>query len=154
LTHIPLIVKYPAFAGLGGEEARVVQLHDLFATILDLLNCPLPVPVSSTSLLDSPRPYAFAELADSTLSIHLNALKRADPDFIPETDLMQACQGIVDQGLHKLIRWADGRQELYDLKQDYGEVDNLINDPLWGGVRADLASHLTEELGPGPIPDP
>jgi arylsulfatase A-like enzyme len=142
LTHIPLIVKYPSFVGLKGEEARVVQLHDIFATILDLLNCPLPLPMSSASMLDSPRAYAFAELADP--SIHLDALKRADPDFHLDRQLMQACRSIVDRDLHKLIRWADGRQELYDLKKDYGELENRIDDPGLGGVREDLSSRLAE----------
>lgn len=52
LLHIPLIIRWPsAFKKLDGN--RIVQLHDLFATLVNLCGLPFPAPPGSVDLLGS-----------------------------------------------------------------------------------------------------
>jgi len=145
LIHIPLIVKYPKDLGLTGESDQVVQLHDLFSTILELADVPLPAPESSQSLLGPPRDFALVENLDTLRLAHL----KLGPDFQPR-DFMQPCLALVDTGLHKLITWADGHRELYDLKRDYGEAANLIDHPEYQRRAASLQQTLAEVAAPFP----
>jgi arylsulfatase A-like enzyme len=50
-THVPLLVKFPASLGLKGRVARLVQLTDVYPTILDLLGRSISLP--GKSLLDA-----------------------------------------------------------------------------------------------------
>jgi arylsulfatase A-like enzyme len=145
LIHVPLIIKYPHSFGLTGESDKVVQLHDLFATILDVVNAPMPLPESSVSLLGPPREFALAELSDP--SININACKQVEDNFQPD-EMMQACRCIIDQDLYKLIQWADGRKELYDLRSDYAETKNRIHDPQLQSANEQLESRMAEIRGP------
>jgi len=52
-THVPLLVKFPASMELKGRVARVVQLTDIYPTILELLGRSLVLP--GKSLLDAVR---------------------------------------------------------------------------------------------------
>ena len=52
-THVPLLIKTPAPLGLKGRVARLVQLTDVYPTILELLGQSLPLP--GRSLLDAVR---------------------------------------------------------------------------------------------------
>jgi len=143
MTHIPLIVKYPASFGQKGETGKLVQLHDLFATLLEVVGAPVPVPESSWSLLGPGRDFALMENFDPSFAFPKLAQKRPqDPPPVPSL-------GIIDAQLHKLIQWADGRMELYDLKQDYGETANLVDHPDYRAKVAELTTKL-RELSPPP----
>ena len=139
LVHIPLLVKYPARRGLKGESADIVQLHDLFATVGEITDFPYPVPDSSRSLLDPSRQYALMEKC--YLQYDPARLRQWVPDYEPR-ETMQTCAAIIDRELNKLILWADGRGELYDLKKDYAEENNLISHPDY----QDLAQNLKQQL--------
>jgi arylsulfatase A-like enzyme len=144
LIHIPLIIRYPRQFGLEGEHRRLVQLHDLFATLLEISGAPVPVPESSRSLLGPPREYALAEFPD--VSISLMGFQRRGQ--VPHRPFMQPCRAIIDNSLGKLIQWADGRLELYDLPNDYAEAHNLISRPDWKAQAEHLQTRLGEILGP------
>jgi arylsulfatase A-like enzyme len=145
LIHIPLIIKYPRQFGLQGEETRLVQLHDLFATLLELAGSPLPLPASSRSLLGAPRDFALGEFPD--VSISLLGFERRGRQ-VPRQPFMQPCRFIIDSSLCKLIQWADGRLELYDLAEDYLELNDLRRQPHWQGRVELLGQKLEEILGP------
>ncbi len=147
LLHIPLIVKYPAGTGVRGEHAGLVQLHDLYATILEVTGAPFPVPESSRSLLGESRDLALAEHLETSLC--LSPCRERDPHFQP-WPVMQPCRGIIDASRYKLLEWADGRLELYDLETDYGESLNLRDDPHHQGAVERLHRLLMEHLGPFP----
>ena len=53
LLWIPLIVHFPQSLAMPGKDQRLVSLNDLYATILDLVDSPLPRPETSFSLLDA-----------------------------------------------------------------------------------------------------
>jgi arylsulfatase A-like enzyme len=139
LIHIPLLIKYPASYHLTGESRNLVQLHDIFATIAEIIDFPYPVPDSSRSLFGPPRSFSLTELP--VLQSDPNRLKRLAPQFQPWQS-MQPCWALIDAELRKLILWADGRKELYDLKTDYDEITNLVNEPAFLKVGEALAQQL------------
>lgn len=139
LIHIPLVIKYPESYGLRGESSNLVQLHDLFATIAEMADCPHPVPDSSRSMLGVPRDFAMAE--KYFMSFNAARFRQADPNFQP-LKTMQHCSALIDSELRKLIMWADGRGELYNLKKDFAEENNLILHPEYQGVEQDLKQRL------------
>jgi len=152
LIHVPLLIKYPASFGLGGESANLVQLHDLFATLMEVAGAPLPTPESSKSLLSETRPFALTENLETAFAIPRVMAKKGPNSRVPES--LQPCLALIDRELHKLIHWADGRLELYDLKKDYGEIDNLINHPAYQSKAAELKNKLAELSAPSELSVP
>jgi arylsulfatase A-like enzyme len=142
--HIPLVVKYPAGVREPGEDGRLAQLNDLFATILELVGVPLPLPESSSSLLGPPREYAFAE---HYRIVGLEAIKMRVPDY-PPTPYMLPSRTVISDELVKLIEWSDGRLELYDLKRDWHETQDLAGRPEHAARLRHLSQVLTEKFGP------
>jgi arylsulfatase A-like enzyme len=144
ILQIPLVVKYPGGFSTPGESRRLAQLNDLFATILEVVESPLPLPASSRSLLSAHREYAFAEHYQN---IGLEAIHKRVPDFQPRP-FMQPCRCVIDSTLVKLIEWADGRLELYDLNHDFWESRNLSQVPDQASRIQALHSLMRERLGP------
>ena len=52
VLKIPLLIRFP-YASIQGRDKRLVQINDLFATLSDLTESPIPYPSSSFSLLSS-----------------------------------------------------------------------------------------------------
>jgi len=144
VLQIPLIIKYPAGVAGAGESRRLAQLHDLFATLLDAARSPLPWPHSSRSLLSASRDYVFAEHYQN---VGLQAIKKRVPDYQPRP-FMQPCRCVIDEDFFKLIEWADGRLELYDLNRDFEESRDLSQVPDQSPRIRALHSILGEKLGP------
>ncbi len=124
MINIPLIVRYPPYLDNVGEHAGLVQLNDLFATIMEITDLPIPPPDSSVSLLSGSRDFALAEHFNPWLTI--DGCRRRDPDFKPRHS-MQPCRAVIDTELFKLLEWLDGSLALYDLKQDFWEETNLAD---------------------------
>jgi len=144
ILQIPLVVKYPAGLASPKESHQLAQLNDLFATILEVVQAPLPFPESSRSLLSDRREYVFAEHYQN---VGLQAIKKRVPDYQPQP-FMQPCRCVIDEEFFKLIEWADGCLELYDLNSDFEESRDLSNNPdLVSRVRI-LKSVMREKLGP------
>lgn len=146
VIHIPLLIKYPQNLGLQGESEQLVQLHDLWATIMEIVGAPLPVPEASKSLLSQRRDLAFCEHFHD---VGLRPLLRREPKFTP-TDLMQPCRCVIGDDLLKLIEWQDGRLECYNLKDDYEERHNLMGSPAMAIPVSRLQEGLHRELGAFP----
>lgn len=144
ILHIPLVIKYPAGMVEAGESRRLAQLTDLFATLLEAAHSPLPWPHSSRSLLSAGREHVFAEHYQN---IGLQAIKKRVPDYQPRP-YMQPCRCVIDREFFKLIEWADGRVELYDLNQDFKESRDLSQVPDQTPRVRVLKSLLGEKLGP------
>jgi arylsulfatase A-like enzyme len=125
LIWVPLIIRFPDGLAARGPNNRLVSLVDLYATLLDLAENPLPRPVSSSSLLDATeRDLALAqivypEIFRNQLDGKLELCRRAGQDFSPHT-----LAAITAAGL-KLISSRDGTLEAYNLERDPGEENNL-----------------------------
>lgn len=127
LLHVPLIMRFPRDFGLRGQKNDLVQLHDLFATIADLINSPLPIPDSSHSLLSSDaRKAAYSQLLNCDRP--LRKFRQKNPLFIAK-DFMQPYTSLITDTMMKIIRRADGHIEMYDLGKDLYETHNLSNSP-------------------------
>jgi arylsulfatase A-like enzyme len=123
LLRIPLIIRYPGIWEKGKESTDLVQTIDIVPTICDLLNLKkddFAGQVQGISLL-SP------EKRDVAVSEYwypwLRPFKKY-PDF--DTSRFEISYTAIRKGEHKLIRTSDGRVELYHLKDDPGEGNNLI----------------------------
>jgi choline-sulfatase len=126
-TRVPLIIAIP------GQTPRViddqVELVDVAPTLLDLVGAPIPAAMRGRSLLPRiegkalPGAPIFAEQMPATAWPHQAAM-------------------MVD-GDHKLIhRISDRRWELYDLKRDPGEKNNLAANPADAKLFEELRAKL------------
>jgi arylsulfatase A-like enzyme len=71
-THVPLIVKFPADMGLKGRVPKLVQITDIFPTLLELFGQAIALP--GTSLLDAVRNPDFDDAMAVSQSISEIAL--------------------------------------------------------------------------------
>jgi len=125
LIWIPLIVRYPPGWARQGETDRLVSLTDMYATVLDMMSCPLPKPHTSLSLLDSDQhdwvlsqyilPERFRECR-----IKKAAIEEKGGHYSPPV------LAVMTAGGKKLIENRDGSLEVYDLRRDPNEDHNLV----------------------------
>ncbi|MEJ5330770.1 MAG: sulfatase-like hydrolase/transferase [Desulfobaccales bacterium] len=140
VIHVPLLIKYPQEFGLSGRTPSLTQLHDLYATLLEVSGAPLPRPMSSISLLSPSRELVRVENIDLDIW-RQNREKRS----LPFEPYMQPCRALIDQDLFKLVEWQDGRLELYDLKTDFQESENLAQKPEMG-ARVEILKKMMENV--------
>ncbi len=73
VVKVPLLIKYP-FTHKYEVVSNLVQINDIYATIIDLIQCPMPAPLSSNSLLgSSKREKAYMEIVQP--EVWLNQVK-------------------------------------------------------------------------------
>ena len=135
--RVPLVLAGPGVP--PGTRYDPVVTPDLTATIIDLAGARPPHPADGTSLRWNIRngdrgwtaPVVTEAIAD-----------RASAGGTPAA----AARGFTDArttiGLrtarYKLVRWASGVVELYDLERDPNELTNLVRDPAYAAVQARL----------------
>lgn len=121
-TRVPLIISGPG-TNQGHRCSQPVELLDLYPTLADLCGLPIPQHLEGHSL----RPQ------------------------IENPNQLRPWPAITshNQGNHsardsrwRLIRYADGSQELYDMVADPNEWKNLIDDQELRGQVAELAKHF------------
>lgn len=121
-TRVPLIFAGPGVAK-GGRCARPAELLDLFPTLLELTGLPARNDLEGHSLApqlknpSAPRPWPAI-----TTHNHDNHAVRTER--------------------WRYIRYADGAEELYDLRTDRHEWKNRAGDPTCTTVKRVLASWL------------
>ena len=132
--RVPLLVAGPGVP--SGRRFDPVITPDLTATIVDLAGARAPHPADGRSLRWNIRngdrgwtaPVVTEAIAD-----------RASAGGTPAA----VARGFVDArttiGLrtarYKLVRWASGAVELYDLERDPNELTNVVRDPAYASVR-------------------
>ena len=133
-TRVPLIVRLPG-SGTSAQSNRLVNLIDLYPTLIDLCGLPEKRELDGKSfapLLSNPG----MDWQNHTLTI-----------FGPGNASIQ------DEGWH-LLHHRDGTRELYDLKNDPMEWTNLIQSKDANAKAAfkRLATHVPTEFAE-PIPN-
>jgi arylsulfatase A-like enzyme len=130
LIWVPIIIHFPKYYAANGEESRLAMVNDLYATILDLADSPMPRPPTSLSLLgNSKREFALAQIISEKLweKDLMGITQSRGAVFSPPALALMTAGGM------KIIERRDGRYEIYDLNRDRDE-----------GV--DLAPNLRREI--------
>jgi N-acetylglucosamine-6-sulfatase len=139
-VRVPLAVYAPRT--LPGDRDALVSIVDLAPTILDLAGVRPPPAMDGTSFAGTiGAEDAADEPADAVF------LEWAGDERIPAWTAVRTSE-------FKLIRYADGFEELYDLAgsrwpADPWEMTNRATDPRAAGLLARLRALLGRGLGPG-----
>ena len=129
LVRVPLLLRLPSRLPPGRKQEPVSTL-DLFATVLDL--CGLEgaggeTPSRSFNAPDHPSLTAapvFSEMLAVTPTA-FDRIRRTQPDFDP-TPWLRTFRAVDWNGL-RWIGASDGAVEVYDLRRDPGETENLAS---------------------------
>lgn len=122
LTHVPLVIRYPAKVPAGRVEAPVSTQH-LFGTLLALTGLPAPAVDHPLPPLGA-EPAVFSELVAPTP--RLPEIRAAFPD-LDRDRWRRRFQAVVEDRL-ELIRDSAGGVELYDRVADPGQTRSLAAD--------------------------
>jgi len=148
LLHVPLVARYPPSFDPGTEFGGLVELRDLFPTVLELAGCPVPdgATVSSRSLqsaLDTGagREHAVAEYPTPQPSIETlhDRYERVTADLSRYDRRLRS----VRTTDWRYVQASDGRDELYEVDESGGER-GPVEDP---DVAAELEGVLEGALG-------
>jgi len=136
-TRIPLIIRAPGLAPAGRHAEGMVEVVDVYPTLLDLFGLAGPAHLEGRSFL--------AQLCRPELP-GKSAVFTQSPQRDGEREVMGYS---MITGTHRVTRWVDraepGREvavELYDHRADPGETRNLAADPVAAGVRRELLAWL------------
>ena len=124
LLRVPLVIRDPARFS-PGRESRPAMTVDLFPTLLERVGLRSPVATKGVNLLDLPAQRVRLGEYLQYMSSALRSVKHDAPDFDPRP-WMRTLQAFYHEP-YKLIAASDDRHELYDLSQDPGELNNLID---------------------------
>lgn len=127
-TRVPCFIRAPGVSREGAKTRAPVTLTDLYPTLCELAGLPVPPQCDGLSLVPQLRD-PDAPRARAALTSHVF---RGDP----------GPSHAVADARHRLIRYADGFEELYDLSLDPHEFTNRANDPALADVKARLARAL------------
>ena len=131
-TRVPLIVRLPGQQQAGASTMGLVELVDLYPTLVDLCSLPRPDGLEGTS---------FSPLLE-------------DPDLewkaavFSEAQRRGAHGRSIRTATHRFTEWtpleddAEPQYELYDLIQDPKEYTNLASHPEYRALRDKLAERL------------
>lgn len=126
LIHIPLLIKYPG-ENKPAFDDRLVQLHDIYALIAELVQSPVPVPQSSISPLSKARRFALSQGIDWRYRIKYILKDFPDWDF-RKYDYTHSNMSVlteINKGIYKSIFYSNNKWEFYSLKNGLYEEDNI-----------------------------
>jgi len=132
LLHVPLLLRYPPRVAAGQTIASLVQLHDLYPTILGLAGVAPPsgvaveaVPLPGTGLPGAGRP-DDAPIIGEFVGPPIDFIKIMQ-DLFPQRDLSRYDRTLIAlrQDGWKIQWGSDGRHTLYHVAEDPGETIDL-----------------------------
>ena len=164
--NIPLIIKFPDKSKAGTVDARLISSIDLGPTVLSLAGVPVPAHMQGIPFLGnqagSPRDAVFAardrvdESYDMIRSVRTGSYlyirnyypNEPFPIWVPYLSNMPIYKEMLRLGAEgKLtgpqkswMAYSRPPEELYDVKADPYQINNLINDPRLKPVLEDLRS--------------
>jgi arylsulfatase A-like enzyme len=114
--RVPFLARWPAKIPAGEKTDFPVSSIDLFPTIMEATETELPNdrPIDGLSLLDHLESGGKKAPKRETLIWHFPHYRHAPGPY-----------SIIRKGDYKLIKFWEGIYELYDLKNDLGEANNL-----------------------------
>jgi arylsulfatase A-like enzyme len=130
--RIPLQVRWPGVVEPGSTTHAFVRLHDLMPTFLDVAGAPTPANLDGRSL----RPLLAGDPPDEW------------PDAVVAEyhgdEFGLYTQRLVRAGRYKYVYNTPDVDELYDLRRDPAELQNLIDHPDYADVRRDCRNRLLD----------
>ena len=168
--HVPLIIRYPDGYRAGETESRMVSLMDLAPTVLSLTGQKPPKYMDGKAFAgpfeEAPRDYIYgsADRFDESTDMQRSVLDGRYvyiKNFMPELPLIyrNRYREQIPMNKHLIELDAEGKlegdaayifmktkpqEELYDLKNDPYEVNNLANDPAHAEKLKLLRSQLSQ----------
>jgi len=143
-VRIPAMISGPGIKA-GREVTRPAMDVDMTSTILDIANAKPGRTMDGISLL-------AAAKGKKSLPVRDIPLEASRPLFTYTTPLtaFDVPYYGVKTTRYKYVNWSFGEKELYDLKNDPDEMENLANDPAMADLMAELeaeASRLRKCVG-------
>jgi len=141
-TKIPLIIHYPELFEPGSEDHTIVQLTDIFPTLLEITGVDtVEHPSQGRNLLEEESGEARAVFTEYYYPRQvLNSFRHRQDSFMLERFKRKMRSITLDN--MKLIWGSDGRNELYDLNSDPGETRNLVGDPAYSSLEREMLAGL------------
>ena len=125
VIRVPLIVSVPGMT--PGRSQSIVELMDIYPTICELTGVAVPESVQGRSLVPILRD-ANAKVKDAALSIVGKGFSLRTDDWA-------------------YMRYKDGTEELYDMRNDAKQFTNLAGTDSVKSVQRTLRKALKEKLG-------
>jgi arylsulfatase A-like enzyme len=146
-TRVPLIIHYPKLFRSGMTDSRIVQLVDLFPTLLTIAGADVRLyPSHGISLLDEDVTENRSVVCEYYYPNQaLRVFGEKDRDHPRLAPFKRRLRSITEDGM-KLVVGSDGRNELYDLRIDPNEQKNLIDHEGYGAEKRDLGGRLKATL--------
>lgn len=133
--RVPLMIRYPHRIPAGTVRSEMVLDTDLAPTFLDLAGVPIPAHMQGKSVL----PLAKAPDPGFRQEWYYEYFEWPNPEAVPPH------RGIRTER-YKLIHYLQAQQEfeLYDLKSDPGETNNLYGKPEVAALQQKLLARLDD----------
>jgi len=137
LVRVPLIISWPARFEQGLQSDALVELTDIVPTLLEIAGLDIPGGMQGRSLLPILEGKADSgEHRDFVRSIYFLALPR-----------QQVRASMIRTRDFKFVKYHDHDVgELYDMKNDPGEFENLWDDPEYTKVRLELSEKALDSM--------
>ncbi|MDF1823606.1 MAG: sulfatase [Verrucomicrobiales bacterium] len=133
-TRVPLFIHAPGISKDGASTRQPTTLTDLYPTLCELADLPLPEQCTGESVV--------AQLRNPS-----SLTKRTSLTSFTFKHDSEPSHGLSDTK-YRYIIYPDGFEELYDLENDRGEFRNLAGDPAYAEIKAGLAAHVPLECAP------
>jgi len=140
-VRIPAMIAGPGIKA-GREVSRPAMDVDMTATVLKIANAKPGRKMDGMSLLAAAKGKQGLPQRD----IPLEASRPLFTYSTPLTAFDVPYYG-VKTPRYKYVNWSFGDKELYDLKNDPDEMENLANDPAMAGLMADLEAEASRLRG-------
>jgi len=124
-VRIPLAIRYPTIVQTPHVDDRIVANIDIAPTMYELAGLPIPPIVDGASLI---------------------LLVRDDSNLVWRDDILLESREFSFNAVHTkdmvYIENTGDISELYDLRADPYQLQNLLADPLYDGIQADMLARL------------
>lgn len=149
LLHVPLIARFPKSFNKGTKFGGLIELRDIYPTILELAGAQKPneesiatKPLQKRLDEDNGRKYVISEYPSPQPSITILQDRYDSTNDLSKYD--RQLQSIRTESW-KYIRASDDNNELYNLSIDPEEENNISGDGI--EMEAYLSEKLYEEIG-------
>jgi arylsulfatase A-like enzyme len=131
----PLIISWPGTVQPGSVNTSLVQNLDFAETILDIAGVPIPDDMQGKSMV----PVLTGQNVQWRNALYYHYYE------YPGIHAVKRHYGVCTER-YKLIHfyYDIDEWELYDLKEDPQELNNVVDDPAYAGIKTDLLNRLQE----------